>query len=69
MYILFEIQTNGNVSAVLPAQTFANINDAESAAHFALASAAISSVETHAVLLVDETGNTVRLECYHHHAT
>ena len=66
MYILFEIQTNGETSAVLPAQTFAERNAAESAAHFALASAAISDVECHAVLLVDETGNTVRQECYYH---
>lgn len=69
MYILQEIQTTGSQTALVPAQTFADRNQAESAFHTALASAAISSVEIHAVALLDEHGNTVRREFYEHKQT
>ena len=66
MYILHEMQTTGNQTALVPAQTFTDKNQAESAYHQALAAAAVSSVPVHAVVLLDEHGNTVRREYYEH---
>lgn len=66
MYSLHEIQTTGTNTALVPAQTFADKKQAESAYHAALAAAAISNVTVHAVVLLDEHGNTVRAEYYEH---
>lgn len=66
MYILQEIQTTDNSTALVPAQTFADKNEAESAFHMALGAAAVSNVTTHAVVLLDEHGNVVRREFYEH---
>ena len=66
MYILQEIQTTGSTTALLPARTFTNRNEAESAYHLALSSAAISTVTVHTVILLDEHGNTVLREFYEH---
>ena len=66
MFILQEIQTNGNKTVLLPAATYINKNEAESAYHGKLASAAISSVEIHTVMLHDEHGNVLKCEFYEH---
>ena len=66
MYILQEIQTENGNTALLPALTYADKNEAESAYHTKLASAAISSVDVHTVVLFDEHGNVVRREFYEH---
>ena len=66
MYILQEMQTTGNQTALTPVQTFTDKNAAESAYHSVLASAAISKVPVHAVVLMDEHGNVVRREFYEH---
>ena len=66
MYILQEIQTtNGNV-ALVPAQTFTDKGQAESAYHTALAAAAVSAVNVHTVMLYDEHGNVIKREFYEH---
>lgn len=66
MYILQEIQTTGNQTVLVPAQTFTDKNQAESAYHAAMAAAAISNVTVHTVVLMDEHGNTVKREFYEH---
>ena len=66
MYILQEMQTTGGSTALVPATTYGNRHEAESAYHTALAAAAISAVPVHTVVLLDEHGNTVRKECYEH---
>jgi len=66
MYILQEFQTTDNNTVLVPAQTFAGRNDAESAYHQALASAAVSNVTVHAVVLMNEHGSIVRQEFYEH---
>ena len=66
MYILQEIQTTNNNTALVPAQTFADKHQAEQAYHTALAAAAVSNVTVHAVVLLDENGNVVRREFYEH---
>lgn len=66
MYILNEMQTTGTQTALTPTQTFEDKNAAESAFHSILASAAISKVNVHTVVLMDEHGNTLRREFYEH---
>lgn len=68
MYILHEMQTTASGTALVPAQTFTDKNQAESAFHTALAAAAISSVTVHAVVLMDEHGNTIKRDFYEHSA-
>lgn len=66
MYIIQEIQTTDNQTALLPALTYLEKNEAESAFHMKLASAAISEVSVHTVIMYDEHGNIVRREFYEH---
>lgn len=66
MYIIQEIQTTGGQTALLPAVTFTDRNEAESAFHLKLGSAAVSSVDVHTVLMYDEHGNVIRREYYEH---
>lgn len=66
MYIIQEMQTTNNQTALVPAAIFTDKNQAESAYHTALAAAAISSVNVHTVLMYDEHGNAIRREYYEH---
>ena len=66
MFIIHEMQTTGTQTALVPAKTYTDRNEAESAYHGVLAAAAISSVPVHAVVLMDEHGNTLRREFYEH---
>lgn len=68
MYIILEIQTTGTTTALTPAVTEVNQNSAESTFHTKCASAAISSVGIHTVLMMDEYGNVIRHEYYEHNA-
>lgn len=66
MYIIQEMQTNGSQTALVPALTYTDKNQAESAYHTALAAAAISAVQVHTVLMFDEHGNTIKRDYYEH---
>ena len=66
MYIVQEIQTTNNQTALLPAETYLDKNAAESVLHLKLGSAAISTINVHTVILYDEHGNIVRSEYYEH---
>lgn len=66
MYIIQEIQTDNGQTALVPAATYSDKNQAEAAFHTALAYAAVSTVDVHTVLMFDEHGNTVRREYYEH---
>lgn len=66
MYIIQEIQTNGNVSAVTPAVQKVDRNEADSAFYFAMGAAAVSAVPIHAVVMLDEHGNIVKSGFYEH---
>ena len=68
MYILQEIQTNNGASALLPAITKSNKQEAESAWHSIMAAAAISSVQVHTVLMYDEHGNIELRGFYEHNS-
>ena len=67
MYIIQEIQTNDGTSALTPAVTKDDKNQALSAFFTACASACISSVEVHTVTLTDEHGQQVRPAEYFEH--
>lgn len=66
MYIIQEMQTTGNQTSLVPALTYTDKNQAESAYHTALAAAAVSAVQVHTVLMFDEHGNTLKRDYYEH---
>lgn len=67
MYIIQEIQTNGGVSALTPAITKDDKNQALSTFFTTCAAAVISNVEVHTVTLTDEHGQQVRPAEYFEH--
>ena len=67
MYIIQEIQTNDSVSALTPAITKEDKNEALSTFFSVCANACISSVEVHTVTLTDEHGQQVRPAEYFEH--
>lgn len=66
MYILIEMQTSGEQTAIPPIVTKTDRNEAESEFHRLCSVAAVSSVPIHSVMMVDEFGNTIRSEHYAH---
>ena len=68
MYTIIETQTNGNTMAVVTPAVEADKDNAESVYHARLASAAISSVEIHSVVLLNAEGQRIKGECYKHPA-
>lgn len=66
MIIIQEIQTNGTQTALTPAATFTDRNQAEARFHTILAAAAVSTVEVHTVIMYDEHGNVLKREFYEH---
>ena len=59
MYIIQEIQTENNVTTLLPAIQRESKLDAESAYHSIMAAAATSAVDVHTCIIYDEHGNDV----------
>lgn len=66
MFILIELQKNGDQTALVPVRTYTDRLQAESAYYTTLAAAAISSVEVHTVLLIDDHGEPIKREFYEH---
>lgn len=66
MYIIQEIQTDNGQTTLVNPVTKTDKNEAESVFHTALASAAISSVDVHTVIMYDEHGNVLKREFYEH---
>ena len=66
MYIVIEIQKNadGVVSNIVT--TYENMREAESHYHSVLASAAISTLPIHSVIILTEEGFPVTYQCYKH---
>ena len=64
-YTVIELQ-NGVVGGNV--WTFNEINSAENKFHTVLAAAAVSSVETHSAVLLNDSGYCVKHECYTHPA-
>ena len=65
MYIVLEIQKNGDAMAHLVSQ-HDTLQEAESKFHQVLAAAAVSSVDKHSAVLIEENGALLRTECYEH---
>ena len=61
-YLVIEIQNN----TVLPVHVKDNREEAESTFHMILASACISSVETHTAVLMNNEGFVIDSKCYKH---
>ena len=69
MYILLEIQTENGTTSLLPALTYTDRYQAESEFYTKLSYAAVSEVDVHTVLLIDEHGNVLKREFYEHIST
>ena len=67
MYIIQEIQTTDGVTALCPAITKEDRNEAESVWHTVCASAAISSIQIHTVKMYDEHGFDILVKFFEHH--
>lgn len=65
MYIIIELQTTDGITSNI-VQTKETRAEAMSTYHSILSSAAMSSVECHTALVVDEQGKTIARECYIH---
>lgn len=66
MYILIEMQTTGTQTVLVPPVTYTDRNTAESAYYMTLAGAAVSTVNVHTVVLLDEHGNALKRDFYEH---
>ena len=66
MYIILEMQTNGDSTALVPPVTYREQNQADSAYYQKLAAAAVSSVPVHTITMLDEHGRSIRSEFYEH---
>lgn len=65
MYIVIELQTSNGVTSMLTYQ-FNDRDQAESKYHNVLSYAAVSTVEFHAVSIIDRLGTVIRNESYNH---
>ena len=68
-YIVKELQTTSGVTTEVahPLNDPTNRMEAESAYHYILFAAAISSIEEHAAVILTQDGRVVRQECYKHY--
>lgn len=66
MYIIVELQTNNDQTSNI-VHTEPTFNEAMSTFHSILSSAAISNIEYHTALVVNEKGEYVDRRCYEHH--
>ena len=64
-YIVIELQTTDGATANIVTQ-HNNLPEAEQKFYLVCASAVVSTVETHAVMLTDERGFTMKNECFRH---
>lgn len=69
VYIIIEIQkSNSGAIAVVPPTTYTDQRLAEQAYHTALSYAAVSQVNVHSVVMLDDTGARIKGETYYHGA-
>lgn len=65
MYLVIELQTNGDTMANL-AWAYSSKEQAEQKYHTVLAAAAVSTVETHTALIMNAEGTVIKRETYKH---
>lgn len=69
VYIIIEIQkSNNGTVAIVPPASYTDQRLAEQAYHTALAAAAVSQVDVHSVVMLDDTGARIKGETYYHGA-
>jgi hypothetical protein len=66
MYIVLEIQTSTTVATIV--NSYEDRNQAESKYHQILSAAALSSVPKHSAVLMDDVGETIKMDSYIHAA-
>lgn len=65
MFIVIEIQsTNDNASTIV--NKYDTLPEAQQKYHNILAAAAVSEVPVHTAMIIEPTGNTVRVESFNH---
>ena len=66
MYIVIELQTNNNTTAVVPPTAYSSLSVALQKYYTILAAAAVSSVETHSAVILNEEGSVIRKDSFTH---
>ena len=66
MYIVLEFQTNHGATAIVTPKGYAELGKAQQAYYTVCASAAVSSVEQHTVMLVYCNGNVIESKEFRH---
>ena len=66
-YLVLELQTTGEVTANIVTQ-HNNLPEAQQKFYLVCSSAVVSSVDTHAVILMDSAGRFIQNECFVHTA-
>lgn len=67
VYIIIEIQkSNDGTVAVVPPVAYSDFGLAEQAYHNALAYAAVSAVNIHSVVMLNDVGERIKGETYYH---
>lgn len=66
MYVILEMQTTDNQTALVPPVTYTDKLQADSAYYQKLAAAAVSPVPIHTITMLDEHGRVERSDCYEH---
>lgn len=66
-YIIIEIQkSNNGTVAIVPPASYTDERLAEQAYHTALAYAAVSQVDVHSVVMLNDVGERLKGETYYH---
>lgn len=66
MYIVIELQTTGETTAIVPPVAFADLNQAYQKYYTVLSAAAVSTLPIHAAAIINETGAMVRSDVFEH---
>ena len=67
MYIILETQkSNGGSISIVPPSSYSDQNTAEQKFHEALSAAAVSTVNVHTVVMLNEYGERLKGETYIH---
>lgn len=68
MYIVMELQKNGDAALTHLVTGHESLPEAESKFYSVLAAAAVSDVSVHSAIIISEEGFPVRHQCYRHGA-
>ena len=66
MYLIIEIQKSNDGTLAHLESVHATRDEAEQKYHTVLAAAAVSSVNVHSAVMLDDTGNRIKGETYYH---